>query len=82
MKINDIDLDVGYQEMDAMPVFAGDPLSVAKAVNHAISGLLTDGGHHKQWALEQVLESLGINIQELGDVLRENDYEWEEGRAP
>lgn len=85
MKIKGINLDVGYEEMETMSVFAGDPLSVEKAVNHAIGGLLTDGGHHKQWALEKVLESLGIDLDELRSVLSEGEdggYDWEEGIAP
>ncbi len=87
MKINSINLDVGYQDMDDMPTFTGDPLSVARAVNFAISGLLNDGGHHKQWALEQVLESLGIDLKELRSVLMESEnedeqYDWEDGIAP
>jgi len=41
--------------------------------------LLTDGGHHKQWYIEQVLILL------VGEeVVRERheDLEWEEGIAP
>ncbi len=78
MKINNINIDTS---------FTGDPANVAKAVNYAIHGLLTDGGHHKQWALERVLESLGIDFKELRIILRtgvdENEwYEWEDGIAP
>ncbi len=31
-----------------------------------IEGLMTDGEHHKQWYLEQVLLRLGIDVTELG----------------
>jgi hypothetical protein len=27
-------------------------------------GVQTDGGHHKQWYLEQVAEKLGIELEE------------------
>ena len=32
-----------------------------KVKDLAIDGLFTDGAHHKQWYLEQILETLGIN---------------------
>jgi hypothetical protein len=82
MEIKGIDLNVGFREMDALPVFDGDVTKLARAVNFAVSGLLTDGGHHKQWCLEQVLVSLGIDLEELRSALQEGDYGWEEGIAP
>lgn len=30
-----------------------------------VDGLLTDGGHHKQWYLEKILEKLGFNVEQL-----------------
>ena len=33
-----------------------------KTLDLIISGLLTDGGHHKQWFLEQLLIKLGYKI--------------------
>ncbi len=47
----------------------------------AISGLLTDGGHHKQWFLERILEALGYDLAQIYDELQ-HDYDWEEGIAP
>ena len=48
----------------------------------AIHGLLTDGGHHKQWYLEEILKALGYNLKELRRELNKEDYDWEEGIAP
>jgi len=42
-----------------------------------IGGLTIDGGHHKQWYIEQIAECLGIDIEKLKD-----ECEWEEGIAP
>lgn len=40
----------------------------------AIEGLTTDGGHHKQWYLEEILKIVGYNTKELQKI-----YDWEEG---
>lgn len=50
-----------------------------------IDGLYTDGAHHKQWYLEQILavlypEEKGMDI--LREELAVDDYEWEEGIPP
>lgn len=37
-------------------------------------GLHTDGGHHKQWYLEQIAETLNIDLS--------NEEQWDEGVAP
>lgn len=42
-----------------------------------VDGLITDGAHHKQWYLEQILEGLGVNIDDLRD-----DIGWEKGMIP
>ena len=47
-----------------------------------IDGLLTDGGHHKQYFLEEILKKLGYDLKELREELKQNDYEWEDGVAP
>ncbi len=47
-----------------------------------ISGLLTDGAHHKQWYLEKILMKLGIDIDVLLEELEEDDYSFERGIAP
>ena len=50
-----------------------------EAIQIAIHGLLTDGSHHKQWALEEVLKALGMDLDELRSKLKEQDYYWDEG---
>lgn len=52
-----------------------------------IDGLLTDGGHHKQWYLEQILIKLGYDLKEIRKELNTPDengdyYDWEDGIAP
>ena len=56
-----IDPKIDANELETMPN------STIKAAHYAVIGLLTDGAHHKQWALEQVLESLGIDLNDLQD---------------
>jgi len=77
MKIKGIDLDIGYKEIHVLPIYDGDSASIARAVNHAVGGLLTDGAHHKQEALEKVIESLGIDLEELRSALQSGGYDWE-----
>ena len=48
----------------------------------AISGLLTDGEHHKQWYLEQILTALGYNLDDLRKEKNEKGYDWDIGIAP
>jgi len=43
----------------------------------AIEALLTDGGHHKQWFLERILEEIGWDREELY-----KKYGFEKGIAP
>ena len=47
-----------------------------------ISGLLTDGAHHKQWFLEQILEKMGYNIIIVRATLKLDGYDWESGIPP
>ena len=55
-----------------------------------LEGLMTDGGHHKQWFLEQILKKIGFNIENLREKLEstkdedgnEYGYSWDEGIAP
>lgn len=42
-----------------------------------LDGLSTDGGHHKQWYLEQILIKLGFDLKAL-----KKELDWEEGIAP
>ena len=47
-----------------------------------IDALCTDGGHHKQWYLEQILITLGYNLDIIRKELQEEDYDWDDGIAP
>jgi hypothetical protein len=59
-----------------------EPGLIEKLQDLAMDGLLTDGGHHKQWYLEQILETLGINLDRLAEEFKLLDCEWEPGIAP
>lgn len=48
----------------------------------AIEGLLTDGGHHKQWYLEQILVKMGVDIDALLEELETGGYSFDRGIAP
>ena len=60
------------------------PPSANKALHLAHIGLFVDGGHHKQWFLESILEALGVDLDELRAAYEQDDeYEpWEPGIAP
>ena len=59
-----------------------EPGLIEKLQDLAMDGLLTDGGHHKQWYLEQIMEMLGINLDRLAEEFKLYDCEWEPGIAP
>jgi hypothetical protein len=46
------------------------PIEIAKQL--ALYGLQIDGGHHKQWILEQILLTLGVPSSEI----RETESDW------
>ena len=50
-----------------------------KVVAVLLDGLVFDGGHHKQWALEQALLCL---CEEESVAEMKADLQWEEGIAP
>ena len=61
---------------------------VQSAIQLAFDGLMTDGGHHKQWYLEQIIQTLANEKYEslckaacCGKDGPET-YDWEEGIAP
>ncbi len=60
----------------------GWDLMKADIVELATDGLLTDGEHHKQWYLEQILERLGINLEAHRKALGDEGYDWEDGIVP
>jgi len=45
-------------------------------------GLNCDGGHHKQWYLEQILEMLGYNIEDTRKEIEKEGYYAEKGVVP
>ena len=52
-------------------------VNTEKAKNLVLEALYHDGGHHKQWYLEEIGKALGINIK--------SEYEkneWEQGKEP
>lgn len=50
-----------------------------KIVNYLFEALSTDGSHHKQWYLEEILKMLINN--KIFETSKKN-WEWEEGVAP
>ena len=50
-----------------------DTANVQDIIDLASTGLHTDGAHHKQWILEQILTRLGVDL---------SDITYEEGIAP
>ena len=58
---------------------------IERAIELIKEGLCTeDGGHHKQWYLEQIAEALGYDLQDLRrEIMSERTEEaWEPGIAP
>lgn len=55
-----------------------DDKRLSNAINLAIEGLFCDGGHHKQWYLEEVLRALGVDLA----VVLMDEGDWEDGKAP
>jgi len=53
-----------------------------KAIQLAISGLGIDGSHHKQWHLEQILITLGVDLTALKEDMERDGYSWDSGIAP
>jgi hypothetical protein len=56
---------------------ATDTAAATQAIRCLIDGLLTDGGHHKQWYLEAALVALGEDVDALS-----RKYGFERGIAP
>ena len=62
--------------------------NISNAIEVLTDGIFTDGGHHKQWALDQALRFL---LGDKYDKYREkecdgeygpNSYEWDQGIVP
>ena len=48
-----------------------------------VEALFTDGGHHKQWYIEEMLKLLGVDLQAMRIEQLEEDWcDWEPGIAP
>lgn len=41
-----------------------------------LEGLTIDGGHHKQWFLEEILK---MSMTDLGIIAAKKEFEWDEG---
>lgn len=54
--------------------------------NLVVDGLSTDGGHHKQWYLEEILKKLGYSKKAIEEeIALEEDwggFEFDEGIPP
>ena len=73
----DINIDVGLGEvLDMEP-------GPEKAAQLAVYGLTTDGAHHKQWYLEQILTALSVDLDTVRRQCEELEIgDWEPGIAP
>jgi hypothetical protein len=49
-------------------------------VQLVLEGLTTDGAHHKQYYLEEILKALVVRPEEL--VVLHDEWHWEQGIAP
>lgn len=54
-------------------------ISLFNIKNYIIDALNTDGGHHKQWYLEEILKE--ILLPERYIIIQDR-YDWEEGIPP
>lgn len=52
---------------------------IENAKKLAVDGLQTDGDHHKQWYLQEILRALGYKISE---IKKELNCDWENGTPP
>ena len=56
---------------------------VAVAIQFALDGMFTDGAHHKQWYLNQIVKTLMSPGEYAAKVVEmAPDYGWDEGLAP
>ncbi len=52
-------------------------VAIEKVIELCLDGLYTDGGHHKQWYLERILQ-----ILEDKKTIKLLESQWEKGIAP
>lgn len=60
---------------------------IEKLAELSIKGLLTDGAHHKQWYLEQILTTIaaeqGVSLLDIKSQIYDEGYgDWDEGIPP
>ena len=60
----------------------GDKEGKMNLKDFILDGLCTDGGHHKQWYLEQILIKLGFDLETLRKEFQKEGYDWDESIAP
>jgi hypothetical protein len=66
----------GFEQIEALPD------GPEKAALLAVNGLMTDGGHHKQWFLARILEALGVSVPDVRESLNAMGYDFDDGIAP
>jgi hypothetical protein len=55
---------------------------MGEIIHLATEGLINGCGPHKQWYLERILETIGVDLTNLKQELKEEGYDWEKGVAP
>jgi len=53
-----------------------------KAAELCAEALMTDGAHHKQWYLEEILKALGFDLDAYEKYVTAKDIHWERGIPP
>lgn len=79
----------GRDKLDEFIDHIVDASYEAKVLNLLVNGIGCDGGHHKQWYIDQAIRALvGTMYDELVGLYEERDengevtYEWDTGIAP
>jgi len=53
-------------------------INTEKAKSLVLEALYTDGSHHKQWYLENIAKTLGVDLESE----RQKFGDWEKSKAP
>jgi len=57
--------------------------TMEEAIQLALDAIFTDGEHHKQWYLDQIIRLLIADDEEYKKLRKDaKDYGWDEGIAP
>ena len=59
--------------MSEIPIYNTKELNREKILGFCLGGLTTDGAHHKQWFLDQILKELEPKAEEIFNI------SWDEG---